>query len=558
MSRTFRFDNGCKPGIEKVKKGEVMFDLYPYQKKAVAAVATTCQKKPTCLVVAPCGAGKTVIFSDIARRVVSVKKRMLVLIDRKQLVRQTAARIKEASGIDTEVGIICAGVQSNREVNAPVTVASRQTLLPEIRAGNFDKVIDYLVLDEAHLACAAGGQYSKIINHLLSVNPNMKIIGFTATPFRMYGGEIYGEHQMFDSVDVRITAKELISAGYILPLKWKVSDSGINGLLEAVALKASGEYDEAEQAEILLRKTYLTEVFLKWKEFCQDRKNVIFALNIAHAEALAEVFRVEGVQTWITHSKNESEISTDTAISEFEMNGGVLINVGKLTLGSDIPSMSSIILARLTASPALFFQMIGRGARCFPGKRDCLILDLCGNAISHGINQDDPIIREKKRKAGKKEKDKRKATKNCPECNTATRKAATHCLVCGHIFNADSMLMLESDENINLKDYDGFYDLRVDFVRYCRHQSKKGNLTIRADFYSKAKKKLSVWFMPAHASSRLRKKAENYFLKMGGRSPAPDTVPLWLSRGRKELKQTATIRLDCRKKFPEIVRITEG
>jgi len=529
-----------------------MISLYPSQKTAVSIIASSCQKKQNVLCVAPCGYGKTVIFSDIARRVAIAGKRIMVLIDRKQLVRQTAERIKQNTGL-SDVGVICAGVQAIRNFDSLITVASRQTLMPEIRAGNI-KAVDYLILDEAHLACASGGQYAKIFDSLLAMNPAMKQIGFTATPFRMYGGNIYGAGQKFSAVDVRLTAKELISNGYILPLKWKPSDSAIIGQLEVVSLRASGEYDEAEQAEILLRKTYLREVFLKWKEHCQDRKTVIFALNIAHAEALAAVFRAESVTAWITHSQNESEISTDSAISEFEKNVGALINVGKLTIGSDIPCMSAIILARRTASPALFFQIVGRGARCFPDKKDCLIIDMCGNAISHGIDQDDPIIREKKQKKSEK-KAPEKAVKNCPECRTASRVAAAVCLVCGHVFKAEKPAIEESDDTVNLMDYDGFYDLPVDNVRYSRHQSKKGNLTVRADFYNKGEKRVSAWFMPGHSSLRVRKKAADFFLAMGGREPAPESIPEWIPRAHNELKRSAVIRFDCRKHFPEIVSI---
>jgi DNA repair protein RadD len=529
-----------------------MIDLYPYQKTAVSVIANACHAKQTVLCVAPCGAGKTVIFSDISRRVAAVGKRLLVLIDRKQLVRQTAERIRINAGL-SDVGVICAGVQAIRDFDSLVTVASRQTITPEIRAGNI-RAVDYLILDEAHLACASGGQYTQIIDSLLAMNPAMKTIGFTATPFRMYGGNIYGDGQKFSTIDVRLTAKDLISGGYILPLKWKVSDSSVVGHLESVSLRASGEYDEAEQAEILLRKTYLREVFLKWKEHCQDRKTVIFALNIAHAEALAAVFRSESVTAWITHSQNESEISTDSAISEFEQNTGVLINVGKLTIGSDIPCMSAIILARRTASPALFFQIVGRGARLFPGKKDCLIIDMCGNAITHGIDQDDPIIREKRQKKSEK-KAAEKPVKNCPECRTATRKAASVCLVCGHVFKAEKPIVDESDDTVNLMDYDGFYDLRVDNVRYSKYQSKKGNLTIRADFYSKGKKRVSAWFMPDHSSLRIRKKASDFFLAMGGREPVPESISEWGERARKELKRAVVLRLDCRQKFPEIIKI---
>ncbi len=529
-----------------------MINLYSHQTRSVALISVACKVNQNVLCVAPCGAGKTVIFSDIARRVASVGKRLLVLIDRKQLVRQTAERVKQNAGLP-DVGVICAGVQSRRDFDSLITVASRQTLAPEIKAGNV-KAMDYLILDEAHLACASGGQYAKIIDSLLAMNPAMKQIGFTATPFRMYGGEIYGEGQKFSAVDVRMTAKDLIVGGYILPLKWKVSDSDIVGQLEAISLRASGEYDEAEQAEILLRKTYLAEVFRKWREYCQDRKTVIFALNIAHAEALAAVFRAEGVTTWITHSQNESEISTDTAISEFEKNVGVLINVGKLTIGSDIPCMSAIILARRTASPALFFQMVGRGARLFPGKTDCLIIDLCGNAILHGVNQDDPIIRGKRQKKSDN-KDSKKAIKNCPECRTAARKADAVCSVCGHVYKADKPAIVESDETINLMDYDGFYDLPVDNIRYHRKQSQKGNLTIKADLYNNGRKRVSVWFMPGHSSIRVRKKAADFFIAMGGHEPVPESVPEWIPRAHKELKRSAVIRLDCRQKFPEIVSV---
>ena len=235
-------------------------------------------------------------------------KRVLVLMDRQNLVLQTYARFLEYfPALGFRVGVACKTVSERIDYDADILIASRQTLAPRIadllRTGRI-KPFNAVIIDECHnvlifnpnlinVPCGTikkpENQYFTIIQALREAHPTTRIFGFTATPYR-FSGEIYGENKLFSAVDYRITTAELIRRGMLTPMKWKVSQSDISEKLKNVRRASTGELNEYQHQDILTQPCYLKECLRAYQEHCSDRKTVIFGLNIAHADMLILLF----------------------------------------------------------------------------------------------------------------------------------------------------------------------------------------------------------------------------------------------------------------------------
>jgi DNA repair protein RadD len=527
--------------------------LRPYQASAVETLKSALVRKPSVLLTAGCAAGKTVVFSELVAWLRRHGKRSLILIDREQLVSQTAARLSEYLG--EHVGIVCRSAARYRDLTQPVTVASRQTLAPMLRNGSADYNCNLLVLDEAHLSQSA--QYRAIIERLRENHPDMRILGCTATPFRMFGGPIYGRKKsLWDQIDVRITTAELLEQGYLTPLTWKVRQSDFLKQLDLIEKSGTGEIDEQAQSDVVGSVTFVAGVYEAWTQYCRERKTIIYALNIAHAEAIAALFSDQGVPAWVIHSKMPAW-KVHYTIDEFTKGLGVIINVGILTLGSDIPSTTAIILARRTLSTALFFQIVGRGSRLHPGKSDCLIIDLAGNAFLHGIDPDNPVLQF----AG--DEDPAPRIKICPMCETATSMQAATCASCGFKFPVDQVKpaapepVKDHGPAGELVDFKGFTVEACHQVDYKFHQRYNAtNIpTVECTYHCEGRW-IRQWLCPEHEQGTFpQKKAKWYWIGLGGRYPVPTSVREWIRRAPAELNGNVTVTLDESGKYPVVKRV---
>jgi DNA repair protein RadD len=536
--------------------------LRPYQDAAVRAIKDALSKKKDCLLTAPCAAGKTVIFSEIVKWLHAADRKCLVLLDRENLVTQTAARIRDYIGSPFDVGVACASVQAKKDVRRPIVVASRQTLAPMLRNGYGRLQFNLTILDEAHLVHPSRGQYKDILERLTENYPQMRLFGCTATPYRLSGGKIYGAGKLFSAIDFQITSEELLAGGYLVPLIWKIRQSDLNAQLDLVKKSSTGELNEREQAEILGQDIYVRGVYDTWREHAGDRKTAIFALNIRHAELIRMVFEEHGVSTWLIHSQMPSE-QVKQAIAEYSASKGVMVNVGILTIGSDIPSISCVILARRTLSTSLFFQIVGRGSRLSPGKSDCLILDLCGNALIHGIDPDNPIRHEGG--SNERRESSEPMIRICPMCESGCSLSTRICKQCGFEFPVEGKEPEEIEEakdKPELVEFTGYKVFSCDLVRYSAYQGKGKILpTVKAEYYDGAIQIARQWLCPEH-DGWPRKKSELYWKELGGGRPYPKTVKEWVDRSG-ELEAYLNLTVSFAGRYPEVKKVeriadTEG
>ena len=536
--------------------------LRDYQQRAHVATQRALIEKKNVLIVAPCAAGKTVLFCSVTKWLLGMEKsrRVVVLLDRDGLIRQTAKRLAEFTGRD--VGVACDG---EKDIWKDIVVASRQTLAPILKKES-DYKVNLLILDEAHLVNQRGGQYMDIIGRLRDRYPVMRILGYTATPYRM-DGLIYGEDKLFESINHRITAKELLAGDFIVPLRWKVRQSDLWQKLDRCK-KSAGDLNSKVQEKILSAGIFIESVFQAWREHCEGKKTVIFAINIAHAETIYSFFVNNGVNSWRIHSElNKNEVSE--SISAFSSGKGVMINVDILTIGSDIPSIEAIILARRTLSTSLFFQIIGRGGRICTeiGKKECLVIDMCGSCLIHGTDQDNPNVRIVK---GNNEP----ALKLCPECERLLGIRTKKCPYCHFIFpepeTPEKKKQLASAEKKacgEIIDFDPgklIHTVRCDMIRSAVYRKNKEKETVKIAFISSEGKQICTkWVSPHPVRSRdIRKrypkmKADELWRDMtGDKEAAPPQSPKeWVSRQKEITIGLWVVDIDFSGQYPAFKKI---
>lgn len=377
--------------------------LRDYQIRTLDQTWSALQEKLNVLITAPCSAGKTILFSKIIQRLIRENPsfRCLILVDREILVTQSADKLaRVAPELALSIGIVCASVSSRKRTDKPVTVASRQSLINQL--DDFPPV-QLVICDEAHLMAIPHDdnmlpdQYSKIIARLRDYNPNMRLLGCTASPYRLggKGGYIYGNRNKpaavpyFDAVDAEITTAELLASGFIAPLTgYAAIDDELRSDLHDVDMVA-GEYNIGQLSEVMCRSIHISSCVDAWKWYAGDRKKtLIFCTTIQHAEGVATAFSEQDIPAVPIHSKLSAE---EESLRMAALERGavpVFTSVAKLTTGMDVADIDCIVLARPTKSTALYQQCIGRGQRLAEGKTDCLVIDLVGSCSEFGTDMD--------------------------------------------------------------------------------------------------------------------------------------------------------------------------
>jgi len=338
--------------------------LRPYQTEAIAAIEQALKRgvrRP--MLVLPTGCGKTCVFASlIAKRGGSA----LVLAHRDELLRQADDKIAAADPtLALGVGFVAA---ERDDVAAPVVVGSVQTLAQSRRLGRLPQQFDTVVVDEAHHASARS--YRRILAHL---EPSPLILGVTATPQRS-DGSLLGE--VWEEIVYQRGIAEMIRAGYLADMR------GIRVGLESVDLdkvaQSGGDYQADALGAALELAAAPRHVLAAYQAHAQDRTAVVFVPTVALAHHMADVFRAAGIRAGALGGTTPGE--QRHAILERLQRGEtrVLVNVAVLTEGVDVPSVSCVVIAAPTRSQVKYAQAVGRGLRTFPGKDDCLVIDVVG------------------------------------------------------------------------------------------------------------------------------------------------------------------------------------
>lgn len=402
-----------------------MFTLRNYQQDAIdAAYQHLRERKDNPCIVMPTGSGKTPVVATICHDVVNRwDGRVLILAHVKELIEQTAEKLKFVSP-ELKFGIYSAGLKS-RNTDDQVIVAGIQSVSKRAcELGSFNLIL----VDEAHTIPPEGeGMYQTFLSEAKVVNPDVRVIGLTATPFRLRSGLICRPEYILNHVCFEIGVKELIDQGFLSQLR---TESGaIHADTSRVHVRG-GEFVAAEVEDLMdqdeLVKAACSEIVTS---IGQRRTVLIFTAGIQHGRHVQDVLRQDhqidcGFVCGTTPAKERD--ATLNAFREGKLR--VLCNVNVLTTGFDAPNIDCIVILRPTMSPGLYYQMVGRGFRLHPDKPDCLVLDFGGNVERHGPVDAIRIATRKRKGTDDGPK------KRCPECQATIAAGFATCPHCGYVF----------------------------------------------------------------------------------------------------------------------------
>ena len=361
-----------------------MYTLRSYQQDAVKATIQYFQNHNSSAVLTlPTGSGKSLIIAELAR---IARGRVLVLTHVKELVEQNHAKYES---YDLKAGIFSAGL-GRKECTDKVVFASVQSMVNGLN--KFNEQFSIVIIDECHrVPDDEKSAYHRVIKHIQTINPNIKILGLTATPYRLGKGWIYQYHTRGKTGQIRndnpcffrdcifeLPIRHLLDEGYLTPAKimdMAVLSYDFSHLLPTV----SGQYKEAELNKVLVDAKRVTPQIIKQIiEYAKNRKGVmIFASTVNHAKEIMTYLKDENAALVIGDTPLEERA---TIIEDFkEQKIRFLVNVSVLTTGFDAPHVDLIAILRPTESVSLYQQIVGRGLRLFEGKINCLILEYAGN-----------------------------------------------------------------------------------------------------------------------------------------------------------------------------------
>jgi DNA repair protein RadD len=357
-----------------------MFKLRPYQNEAVEAVFAHFRAESSpAVIVLPTGAGKSLVIAELARRATG---RVLVLAHVRELVEQNHAKL---GILGAEAGIFSAGLDRKE--------SSQKTIFGSIQSvarapDDFFRDYSLLIIDECHRVSLEGEtQYQQVISKLQTSNPKLKVLGLTATPYRLGFGWIYEYHKprkiqqttderFFKKCVYELTIRYMIQHGYLTP---PIRIDAPVASYDFSSLKLHGvSYFQREIEKLLSDQSRVTKVIIQnIVDLSADRQGVmIFTSSVKHAQEIMRYLPpfVSAMIVGDTESRDREE-----AIGAFKARQlKYLVNVSVLTTGFDAPHVDVIAILRPTESASLFQQIVGRGLRLSEGKSDCLILDYTG------------------------------------------------------------------------------------------------------------------------------------------------------------------------------------
>lgn len=509
----------------------------------------------------PTGTGKSHVIGGFQQRALALwpRQRFVNLTHVKELVDQNA---KKLIGMwpTAPVGINSAGLKQRDTMQAIIFAGVASVAKnPEVLGHR-----DLALIDECHLVSPKSEtMYQTLIDVLRTTNPWLKVVGFTATPYRLGQGMIT-DGGLFTDICYDMTTIDgfarLLAEGFLAPLFPRPTRTELD--VSNVSMSNGDFTQNALQAAVDVQDV----TYRALQELCEAGYNrrswLIFASGVEHTEHIAEMLNSFGIPTGAVHSKMKPDVR-DAVISDLKSGKlRAVVNNNVLTTGFDYPPIDLIGMLRPTMSPGLWVQMLGRGTRPWVhggyidigqgrelwvpgGKTDCLVLDFAGNTKRLGPINDPNIPKKKGGAPGDA------PVRICDVCGTYNHASAAFCICCGTEFERREKLTDKaSTEELIRSDAPVVEYFDITRVMYHKHEKRDtGAVSLRADYYSGIQR-FSEWVhfekggMPGH-------KAREWWRERHSAEP-PTTVDealLFVS----QLRTPRRIRVWTNKKYPEIL-----
>ena len=507
-----------------------MISLRPYQRAAIDATwdyFSASTGNP--LIVLPTGAGKSLTMAAFIKEALDAypSTNVLLLTHVKELIEQDARAIINYWP-EAPIGIWSAGVGQKRKDQ--ITVAGIQSIhrLP----AKFGKT-DLCIIDEAHLVPRKSDtMYRRFLDALLAYNPKMKVVGLTATHYRMDSGLLTdGDGRIFTDVAYEADVGTLIKDGWLCPLVAKNGSTKAD--LSSVHTRG-GEFVEKELQDAMDKAHLIEGALDEVANYAHDRNHILgFCAGVGHAEHCAELARARG-WTAAHVSGDMTGVERDRIINDFKAGRfRFLFNANLLTTGFDAPHIDCIVMLRPTKSTGLYVQIMGRGLRKHQSKENTLVLDFAGNVERHG-----PIDQIRvKRKGGKGEGVSVAPVKECPDCHELLATMVMLCPQCGHEFPRSAPHGTEASEAVLVAALAQPKVYAVDSVEYDRHEKMGKAPSLKVTYWC-GPTAFTEWVPIQDERAFVKKHAIFWFYQRGitcpatvedalgmiDKIPAPDTI----------------------------------
>lgn len=520
-----------------------------YQEAAVQAVWDFIRANPgkNPCVELPTGAGKSLVISQLMMDTAGWNGRAVLLAHRKELLEQTADKIK-AMAPDLDLGIYSAGL-GRRDTDSQIVLAGIQSVYS--RADEIGPV-QVILVDEAHLIPKGGdGMFQTFLSDMKVINPKVRLVGLTATPYRMEDGLVCGPDHLLHELCYQVGIKELINEGFLCPLVSKATSYVADA--DGVG-KRGGEFITSQLGDHLADSEKVAVACQEILAKTKDRHSVlVFCAGRDHARMVSECLAKSCPD--VAYLDGDTPASERARIIEDfrSQSTKYLVNIDVLTTGFDATCVDCVVMLRPTMSPGLYYQMVGRGLRTDASKDNCLVLDFGENVKRHGpVDMMDIQARSSGGGSGEP------VAKTCPECQEIVHAAVRRCHECGHMFpppetkhqakaSSDPVLSTVSTPS-EQSVMDVFYSVHI------KRNAPEAPKTMRVDYQLSYFKTVSEWVCIEHEGFA-RSKAEDWWEARCSKE-CPSTVEEAVTMARMGLLARPThVTVDESGEWPRITKV---
>ena len=501
------------------------------------------------LVSIPTGGGKSIVIASFITGILKswAEQRILILSHVGEILTQNYEALL-AVWPEAPAGIYAAGLK-RKDKRASVTFASIQSI--HKKCFSFD-AWDLIIIDECHLVSPKGGTiYRKFIRDAKLANPYLRVIGYTATPFRLDSGLLHeGKNRLFTHVAFDLPIKRLIDNGHLVPL---ISKGGLHKVNLTGVRKVAGDYQKTDLERAFYANDLTDKALDEVVTYGKDRNTwLIFCVSVSHAQDVTGKLNARGIATECIHGGTPLEERNRIFKGFRSLEIRAVASVEVMTTGVNIPNIDLLVFLRSTMSVALYLQMAGRAMRLSPetGKTNGLVLDFAGNVAKHGPI--DSIFVKSKREKGEGVTTS-VPTKECPECMSIIGIFEKYCPDCGYEFPPSKPFHDETATELAILSSQQLSDWHeVDFISYTQHTKQDKPDSIRVE-YQCGLKCFSEWVCPEHEGFAKTKAMGWWWKRSNGILMKPTTDECLNFIEQVGIKEPGAIQVKRNGKFNEIV-----